>query len=260
MSNTTFTTNPNYEGLLFLDCRKWSHEMERLLYHSLPHSTQSGPWPIHCILPLPNCSESIVLYDDNQFYHSNYQTLTTLFRDDLVVPFEYRMICQALDSLSGFQKRRHPFIVCDYVLFPLGAAQHSIWLNPASIVDIWEENSLSYIVMASGPGLIVPVSVDIIQKYASNALLAFACSERDLPGTRSFSGRKPLDFLELPDTPFIRSLISRGDLQTFPILEGEYRHYYFLKKAINDVLETVEESGLDVFDTETLADLLNNNK
>lgn len=243
------------EHRLFLDYQNWTAEWEQLFLDTAPYDTRTETKPLQLVLPVPERNETLVILDDQEYYHSNYQTLTTLLREDEVVQFyEYLITCRTLSSFHAFQKRLHPIINATYVLFPLDAPQHSAWINPMAIENLWEEPERTFIKMATGPGLMTTTKKDTILGYAANALLSLACTSRDFPIHQGKTGNRPLDFLHFPNTLFAKRIQKHPALQTFPIRLGAFRQRYYLQGAILHYVEEAQSKGIQPRDFPPLSD------
>ncbi|MEO1771113.1 hypothetical protein [Candidatus Enterococcus ferrettii] len=229
------------ESVKYLDCTKWSPEWEELLEEAYTSYPRLGIQTIHMVLPIPGKRGTLVFHDTNQWYHSTFHTLTTLLRKQESSTFyNYYLTSNVLKQIKGFQKRLLPMINAKFVLFPLASPKNSIWLNPLSMNKVREESERTFIKMATGPGLVVHTSKQAIDKYAANALLSLTCSKRDMSWVTGISpDMHPLDYLELPDTPFIDQLSHRHQdiLQDFPITYGEFSQHYSLHYALAQLLE-----------------------
>lgn len=230
---------------LFLDYQHWTAAWEPVFLETEPYDTRSETKPFQLVLPVPNRNETLLIHDTHEYYHSNYQTLTTLNREEESVQFyEYLITCRTLSSFQAFQKRLHPIINSTYVLFPLDAPQHSPWINPMAIENIWEEPERTFIKMATGPGLITTTKKETIIGYAANALLALACTSRDFPVHQGKTGQRPRDFLHFSQTHFAKKIRKHPDLQTFPMRLGEFRQHYYLQAAILHFFEEAQSKGI----------------
>lgn len=227
------------ETVSYLDCSSWSLEWEQLLEKASPSYPRLGVQTMHMVLPIPGRKTTLVFHDNNQCYQSTFRTLTTLLRKQESGTFyNYHLTCHVLSRLKGFQKRRLPMINSNFVLFPLTSPKNAIWLNPLSMDRVWEEPERTFIKMATGPGLLVKTSKRTLNKYAGNALLGLATSKRDLSWVTGLSPHlQPLDYLDLPDTPFVNQLIHQEIFKDFPIEYQEFYQYYSFQQVIAQILE-----------------------
>lgn len=232
MSTVEFEELGKNESDIFMNYREWSPAWERELRRAHPAYPALDIMQTHLVLPVPGKNETLTFYDDDQCYHSPFKTLTTLRRKEEALTFyDYPLTSQVFNylhqHLNVFQTRLHPMVNALYVLFPLTTIEHTIWINPLSIDEVWEESGRTYIKMATGPGTSVTIREKTILKYAANAALAFACSERDLPWpTKRSRYGTPLDYVQVPDTPFGLQLSKQKVLQQFPFESGIYYHQY----------------------------------
>lgn len=253
MKNMTIDVLEKMERNTFLNSRDWDPDWLEYLCEASPFLSRSGIYPIHAILPIPGKKESLVVYGEESYCHSNYRTLATLLRSDFGLSAERLVLRLTMDELGCFQERLHPMILDWGALFPVKTPKHATWLNPLSIYEIREDGpERTFISMASGPGVCVKPHKETIEKFAANALLALACLRRDLHQMNYHGCVYPLDFMELPNTPFARTICEHEILQTFPIDRGDFRDRYIQKGFIFEVLDTVRDSGLELFDYTTI--------
>lgn len=251
------STEENYGSGIYLDTQRWTPQWAEILAKVPSCTPQTGPWPIHLVLPIPERGGTLVVYDQDIVCYSSYNTLTTIYRDDHTMAADYPVTCLTLRKLGAFQKRQHPMINSPHVLVPLGNTDECEWVNPLSIHSVWEEPARTYIKMASGPGIIVKNRKKTIEKYAVNALLALACSERDMnPMVWAYRNSNPLNYLDLLDTPFMNKLSRRRRLRKFPFDEGVYLEEFALRRGHQRILKALKRSGKTDFSFESLTDLL----
>ncbi|MEO1771355.1 hypothetical protein [Candidatus Enterococcus ferrettii] len=241
------------ESDILLNCQEWGPDWARELKRADPIYPTLDIMQTHLVLPIPGQNATLTFYDENQCYHSPFKTLTTLRRTEEALTFyDYPLTSQVFthlhQHLNVFQSRLHPMVNALYVLFPLTTIEHTIWINPLSIHSIWEDSGRTYIKMASGPGTVVKTRKETIIKYAANAALAFACSERDLPWpTKRSRYGTPLDYLTLPDTPFGLLLSRQPILQQFPFESGIYYHQYSTRWTAHYQAEAERNRGFNAF-------------
>lgn len=251
------SSNESEKDILYLDCETWSSDWENAINEAQPHFSRMEPPTFHCVLPIPGQNETLTFYNADQCYHSRNRTLTTLQHKEEAALFQdYDVTCQVLDRLGDFLKRRNPMISDNFVLFPLHAPKHSIWLNPLSIVEIKEKENQTFIEMASGPGLIVRVRKQTIVNYSANALLAYACSKRDFSGSTPLQGEQPLDIISLSNTKFANQISKKHKLQKFKIPAGDYRTAFFSESIFNYFLNLMKYADLEGLTVERLSELL----
>lgn len=254
---TMDSNNESDTPTLHLDCDNWSSDWEDAIDQALPHFSRMEVPMIHCVLPIPGKAETLIFYNDNQCYHSRNRTLTTLQHKEEAVLFQdYTVTCRVLDRLGDFLQRRNPIISDNFVLFPLTAPKHSIWINPLSIVEIKEIGQRTFIQLASGPGLFVRVKKPTLVNYSANALLAYACSKRDLSGSAPLQTEQPLDIISLSNTPFARQISKKHKLHTFKIPAGDYRSALFAESILSYFLNLMRYVDLENLTVEKLTELL----
>lgn len=220
-----------------LDPSRFSHEWKEAVGQSEPADQSNNTHPIKLVLPIPDKNESLFFLNETDYYHSRYKTLTTLRRKGANAGFlDYAITSNVLEHFD-FQKRRHPMLNYQYVLFPLTRAKHSTWLNPLFLDEVQEEPDRTFVTIASGPGIIVPTTKQTIIYYATNALLAFACSQLDMFPYEVGITKRPIDLISFPDTPFGRQLARQKALKKFPMEPGMFYREYYRQEALRAVAE-----------------------
>lgn len=262
MQSVKMEMNVTIKNEKFLDSREWDAEWEECLGKAKPYVTKTDLWPIHAILPIPGRKESLIIhgdspYEENLYSYSIYKTRSTLLRSQDGLSVERLALRLTMDNLDCFQKRLHPLILEDGALFPTEAPDHAIWLNPASICDIQEkEPGKTLISMTNGLGVCVKQHKETIEKYTANALLALACTHRDLYLPNQPRSVYPLDYVVLYNNSFTRMISQHKLLQTFPIEPREFRDEYFQHGATLVILDTLKRSEIVLFDYQTIYDLV----
>lgn len=201
------------ESFDFLDDKQWSPQWEEYLHDTLlfiPSKIQD----ILCIIPIPSTNE-ILIVADNGIFINNKSILTTLraFASAHCYP-DYAIISDSLKKLKLFGQYKIPWYCQNFALFPLESAEQTIWLNPLKIQDIFKHEGQYYVEMINGLVLLLPISKRRVTKHAEIAALLLATISRgNFHTTRP--GTTPLDFLDLPNTPFANYLSKRKLLQEF---------------------------------------------
>ncbi|MBO1305598.1 hypothetical protein JZO70_05475 [Enterococcus sp. 669A] len=224
----------------------------------LPTCTpRTGPWPIHLVLPIPDMKGTLVIYDQEMYCYSSHTTRTTLYHDNSDMIIDYPATGRTLKRLPFFQKQRHPMINQPHVLFPLARPADSIWINPLSIEEVWEEPTETYVKMASGPGIIIEARKRTVDRYATNALMALACSIRDIdPTAGTYRNHNPLNYLDLIDTPYIQEICKSSDMRAFPIEEGVYRERFYTQRNNHRMLKAYDRLDESSVNHHTMHDFI----
>lgn len=197
---------------------------------------------LSCAVPLTESNETLLIYQSRQYTCPN-QTLTTLKNDQTFHHFfDYASLCQALKRFSCFGVKSFPIVSLSAALFPLGRARHATWINPLQVFDLKEDGPFTLVHLLDGPTIRLDVTVSTFRKRAVDCLCILAMLQRDylLPGHARLDS--PLDVLQLPNTPFLRSLIQQPQLQKqFPLPIRAMKEAYEKQYALQTILRFGQE-------------------
>lgn len=218
------------ESFDFLDDKQWSPQWEHYLRDALlfiPSKIQE----ILCIIPIPGTNEILIVADNGAFIN-NKSILKTLhsFASAHCYP-DYAIISYSLKKLKLFGQYKLPWYCQNFTLFPLESADKTIWLNPLKIQNIFKHEEQYFAEMVNGMILLLPISKRRVTKHAEIASLLLATISRGYFHT-SRAGTTPLDFLELPNTPFAHYLSKRPLLQEFITPIGKLKKHYEICYAL----------------------------
>lgn len=230
----------------YLDDKEWSPLWEQYVHNALlfiPSKIQE----IICIIPIPDRDEILILSDNGTFI-SNKSILLTLqsFASTHCYP-DYAISSHSLKRLKLFGQYKLPWFCPYFALFPLESADQTIWLNPLKINDIFEHEDQFYVELINELILLLPISKRRITKHAEIAALLLATIARGNFHTNR-PGTTPLDFLDLPNTPFARYLSKRKLLQKFLTPIGKLRKQYHISYVLYHCPDLIEESDADYED------------
>ena len=202
------------EPFVFLDDKQWSPQWEEYLHDTLlfiPSKIQE----ILCITPIPDTTEIF--------------------------------ISDSLKRLKYFGQYKIPWFCPNFALFPLESADQTIWLNPLKILTIFKHDGQYFVEMINGLILLLPISKRRVTKHAEIASLLLATISRGSFHTTR-PGTTPLDFLDLPNTPFARYLSKRPLLQEFITPIGKLKKQYEISYALYHFPDLIAESDEDYGD------------
>lgn len=242
----------------YLECEFLSNYWEAISLELEPYFPQEHAVP-SLLVPVPSKNETVFFYRDNETgYHSGKQSLTTLQKHGTVNDFfDYPAFSRALKRVTGFGRKLFPMVNQTTCLFPFGySAQHAVWVNPAEIFTIKEKNRFTYVRMRNGRNFQTTVGKRTLVAHAVNALALLATLRRDRLHTE-LPGEKPLDFLTLPDTPFLSSIAQNKKLQEFTLPTGVLTQLYENEQVIQTILAMAHTPRADVLSSPSLFDLLN---
>lgn len=247
--------NERNENVIMLDSEIFSSQWETLCKESATYSPPQNK-TLSMVLPIPDRNETLLIYQD-QGYHYTKQTLPTLKKHVQEEKFlDYNCLSQSLKRFNYFGKRLFPMLSSTTCLFPFGGStQHAAWINPIEIEEIETTDSCTQIKMRGGLIYCTQTGKRTIEDHAVNALAILAAYRQDRLHKEQ-EGHIPLDYLSLPDTPFIRSICQKQLLQHFILplgaIEQQYDSERFLKNIFN--VSKVIQSGVLSYDT--LSELL----
>ena len=234
------------ESFDFLDDKQWSPQWEEYLHDTLlfvPSKVQE----ILCITPIPDTTEILIVTDNGTFIN-NKSILTTLhsFASAHCYP-DYAIISDSLKRLKYFGQYKIPWFCPNFALFPLESADQTIWLNPLKILTIFKHDGQYFVEMINGLILLLPISKRRVTKHAEIASLLLATISRGSFHTTR-PGTRPLDFLDMPNTPFARYLSKRPLLQEFITPIGKLKKQYEISYALYHFPDLIAESDEDYED------------
>lgn len=205
------------------------------------------------VFPVPDRNESILFFQNIQHHQPN-QTLTTLQKHAKTMNFlDYSALARALRRFDCFSKRNNPMASLSSVLFPLGQPQHSPWINPADIEELKEEAGFTHIQLVNGSTIRTTLTTRTIRNRSEEALSLLSLLERDYLQS---SASSPLALLQLPDTPFLRSLSKRAMLEAFPLPIGALKEAYEKEYALQTFLHLGHSLDPAEWNYETFSELL----
>lgn len=208
----------------YLDPMEWSPLWEKYLDEAVVFDPLAID-EITCILQIPDRTDTLV-FSRSQVFHSYENALSTL---QLFASFhgfpDYKILSQTLKEIGYFGSYKLPWVCQLFTLFPLEGVENTIWINPSVIHDITKYQELHYAKMIAGPNLVVPLQRYYTLLRAEVACGALAAMRKDLLQF-TINSHSPVDYLDLPNTPFSRSLIKRPLLKEFFTRTGEISRQY----------------------------------
>lgn len=242
----------------FLECETLSSKWEAVSREAIPYSPQEHR-VLSLVLPVPDKNETVLFYRDSTTgYHSSNQTLTTLQKHGTMNDFfAYPPFTRALKQVGCFGQKLFPMANLTTCLFPFGySAQHAVWVNPSEIVEIKEYHSFTYVQLCNGRNFRTMVGKRTLVSHATDALVLLATLRKDRLHTE-LPGEKPLNFLTLPETPFLCSLAQKPKLQKFRLPTGVLTQLYESERFIDTILAMEQTISTGVLSYTSLSALLN---
>ncbi|MGG5317057.1 hypothetical protein [Enterococcus sp. AZ072] len=205
------------------------------------------------VFPMPDRNESILFFQNKQYHQSN-QTRTTLQKHAKKMNFlDYSALAHTLRRFDCFSKRNSPMASLSSVIFPLGQPQHSPWINPVEIKELKEKGLFTLIHLVNGSTIQTTLTIRTIRNRSEQALSILSLLQRDYLQS---SAASPLSVLQLPDTPFLRSLSQRALLKKFPLPVGALKEAYERDYALQTFLRLGRSIDPAEWNYETFSDLL----
>ncbi|MGM0216541.1 hypothetical protein IGI42_004137 [Enterococcus sp. AZ109] len=142
---------------------------------------------------------------------------------------DYQLMKRVCQSLKPFPSKKVPIVNTHFVLFPLTKPEDSIWLNPLAIHQVIDKGSVCLVVLTNGLTVEVPIIRKSLITIASKAVYSLATYRQDYSATMLTDGR-PLDYVQLPATPFGCLLSKHELLQEWLLTPGEFITQYKLEE------------------------------
>ena len=207
------------------------------------------------VMPIPERNDTVLFYQQRP-YHCPNQTFTTLQKYAVHNNFfDYLSLSRAIKRFSCFKKRNIPMVSLSLVLFPLEQPNHSLWLNPLEIYDLKEVGLVTWIQLVNGTVIQTPLSIRTIRNRSEQALAILSMLRRDFLETGPAGSASPLAVLELPNTPFLRSIRNRAMLRDFPLPMRALREAYEKEFAIQAFLRLGSAMNLEGWTYDQLSEL-----
>lgn len=166
----------------------------------------------------------IIRKDQHSFFDENtLNTLKIFYRTHRF--FDYSVTRRCFPAIEGFPSYKVPFVSWDYVLCPLEQPRNCTWINPLDIYDLQTIEGICFAELTSGLILEIPTQMRSFIDQSEKAIYSLCYLRREYPLTQRYHGA-PLDYIQLPDTPFLRSLKKRPLLQHWITERGAFHQRY----------------------------------
>lgn len=181
---------------------------------------------IHCIAPNLERNEVMVLSDEGAFFNAKSSSATlNQYASAHCLP-DYTTFSSVLKDIDHFGKYKLPWACPHFSLFPLEGGSNSLWINPLMIENINLRDGRYYVQLLTGRKFYIPV-----QRYYALLRSEIACAVLAALRQEAFyykvQGKRPVDYLNLPNTVFAQNLRKRPLLNKFVTGKGEiYRRYH----------------------------------
>ena len=251
-------TNQTNENVLSIDCTNYSEGWQETLGEAVPYMPCDNQFP-SLVIPVPDRSDSLILSQNKPFY-SPIQTFATLRKYGLVLQiFDYTLWIRALRHFNCFGTKMLPMVSRTSCIFPVATSiQHALWVNPLEIEEITDMGDTTLLSMIDGTVVRTFVRRRTFIAHAENTLLALATIRRDFLHP-DIPGDRPLDYLNLPNTSFLRVISQRAKLQQFPIPLYSLKQQYEQEQLTRAVIALSKRVFLKELSNRPPSDFLDNN-
>lgn len=219
-----FITDGSYKEFMYLDNLQWSSQWDIYWNQALAFDSLKVH-EIDCIITIPE-KEGVLVFSEEDIYYSPNSAFTTLEHFSSAYSFaDYTVMSTCLKSFGCFGQYKSPWICPFFALCPLEGGYHTIWINPLKIYKLQTIDGETYAFMDNGPVILLPLTRRSILARTEITCSALATLQRDCFQI-VITGERPLDYLEVPNTPFSHSLSKRTALLQFSIPFGELVQQY----------------------------------
>jgi len=190
--------------------------------------------PITALLSAPCGLGTVILRGDQHSFNDSrtLDTLTVFYQTHRF--FDYSMTRRCFKAIEGFSSYKSPFVNWHFVLCPLETPENCTWINPLDIYELRTIRGICFAELRNGLILELPVQRRSFLAQAEKAIYSLCYLRREYSIILNYKGR-PLDYFQLPITPFLLSLRKRPLLQQWVTDRGVFHQRYFsaiLKKQM----------------------------
>ena len=196
---------------------------------------------ISALLAAP-CGIGTVILRDTQYSFDpdeTFHTLRTFHQTHRF--FDYSLTRRCFSMIDGLSSYKVPFVNWHYVLCPLEKPENSTWLNPLAVYELRTIDGVCYAELMSGLVLELPVQKRSFIGQAERALYALAYLRREYSLTLTYNGT-PLDYLQLPYSPFLDHLKEQSLLQSWRTNRGAFQQQYLTEAILRRRREALGEA------------------
>lgn len=224
-------SNEELKGKI-LNCTKFSEDWLLLLENTrLFNRHDLGK--ITALLAVPSELGTLVLRDDKRTFSEEtcFQTLNIFFQTNRFL--DYSLTKRCFTSIEGCPSYKTPFVNWHFVLFPLTEPKHSHWINPTDIYELRTIKETCFIELTNGLVIESPSQTRSIINQSEKALYSFCFLRREFSILPKHS-ETPLDYIQLPNTPFLRLLKDRKILQQWTTVAGGFQQRYLYESVLEE--------------------------
>lgn len=219
-----------FDGKCLIPTKLSKDWQEILAASAVFHDMMRGE--ISLICPVPN-NKGTLIVQDHKPYLANEKTLAVIekfFAAHRLMDYQLmKRVCLSLQSLPS---KKVPMVNAHFALFPLTKPENSIWLNPLAIDQVIEKDRVCMARLNNGLSIEVPLLKKSFIATASKAVYSLATYRRDYSAILLSNGQ-PLDYVNLPTTPFGFQLSKHKILQEWLLTPGEFMNRYKLEEHLH---------------------------
>lgn len=220
MSNEDF-----FERILFN--KKMSEDWLALLENA-PDFNRFDLKPIAALLAAP-CDVGTIIIRENQHSFtdkSTFDTLSTFHQTHRF--FDYSVTRHCFKTIDGLPSYKVPFVNWHFVLCPLESTDDCSWVNPLDIYELQTIEKSTFVELINGLVLEIPMQKRSFLEQAERAIYSLCYLRREYSITLNYKG-DPLNYIQLPVTPFMRTLRKRSFLQQWITDRGAFHQRYMME-------------------------------
>ncbi|MBO1307828.1 hypothetical protein JZO70_16760 [Enterococcus sp. 669A] len=249
--NCANTPKNKNENVLSLDSTTFTQAWQETLDDASPYMPTKSTLP-SLVIPIPDREDCLII-SDNEYFYSPQRTFATLRSYEQVFEaFDYVLWSRAIRHFNFAGAKLLPMANRTSCLFPVfSSIHHALWINPLKIHDFKETDGLNRLIMTDGTLVETLVSRHTLNARASYALLALATIRRDYLYT-DILGERPLDYLNMPNTPYLRLLSRSKKLHTFTVPVNDFKKQYEFQQMAREITNLIRRGRDNRFDTDSL--------
>lgn len=200
---------------------------------------------IDLVCPAPGNNGSFVIQDQLPYFTDEkpLDMIEKFFATHRLM--NYQLMRRTCQSLKGLPSQKVPIVNAHFALFPVSKPEESIWLNPLSVFQVTEEDGLCLVQLTNGLTIEIPMIKQTFISLACRAVYSLATYRQDYSLLLLSNGR-PLNYVQLPATPFGRVLNRQGILQQWLLTPGTFANQYKYVEHVHWYRELEDCSALIV--------------
>lgn len=192
---------------------------------------------ITALLSAPCELGTLVLREEEHSFHDRgtLETLKSFYQTHRF--FDYSMTRRCFKVIDGFSSYKVPFVNWHFALCPLESPENGMWVNPLEVYQIQTIRGVCFAELRNGVIIELPIQKRSFMDQAEKAIYSLCYLRREYSITLNYKGG-PLDYFQLPVTPFLLSLRNRPLLQHWVTDRGVFHQRY-----LSEVLRKHQEKN-----------------